>query len=477
MSAWRHEVMDGPSGAIESGVFVDDFRVERVIATRAELYTVVEARGRSGERVALTLLAPSLVGDKEPRRSVLGLARLRASIEHPHMIEFRGAVESRNRVYLVSAPPAHRTLADLLREARLGPDEALRILGQVAGALETAAARGLTHRDLTTQAIGLRQEDESPHALLSDFGIALPPAPGCDLLGLGDGAAYRSPEEVRGQVPEPESNVYSLACILVDSLTGAPPYAYDRPLLTLHAHLVEPPPAVSERRPDLPLALDKVVARAMAKDPRQRYASPAELIRAAAQAIDVEVAVPVIAAPPVERGRVRRAPATGVLPRSVRLTAAWIGVALLASAVSGFAAGGVDWSDDPRPRPTARSQVTQQDQRQDVAYTQRVARVVERLRERRIGARKRLRAARAPAGQAAASRALAEAYRSARAALPPSIARGPGLGRSLHDAERAYRKMAAAARGRNAGEWRAARREALRREAILQRALRTGQLS
>jgi hypothetical protein len=152
-------------------------------------------------------------------------------------------------------------------------------------------------------------------------------------------------------------------------------------------------------------------------------------------------------------------------------------VALLASAVSGFAAGGVDWSDDPRPGPAARSQVTQQDQRQDVAYTQRVARVVERLRERRIGARKRLRAARAPAGQAAASRALAEAYRSARAALPPSIARGPGLGRSLHDAERAYRRMAAAARGRNAGEWLAARREALRREAILQRALRTGQLS
>jgi hypothetical protein len=185
----------------------------------------------------------------------------------------------------------------------------------------------------------------------------------------------------------------------------------------------------------------------------------------------------VIAAPPVERKRVRLAPARVVVPRSVRRTTAWTGVALLASAVSGFAAGGVDWSGDSRPVPAPRSQAPQEDRRQEVAYTQRVARVVERLRERRIEGRRRLRAARAPAGQAAAARTLAEAYRRAREALPPSIARGPGLGRSLHDAERAYRKMAAAARGRDPGAWRVARREAVRREAVLHRALRTGQLS
>jgi hypothetical protein len=185
------------------------------------------------------------------------------------------------------------------------------------------------------------------------------------------------------------------------------------------------------------------------------------------------VEVPVIAAPPMERKRVRRAPAKVVVPRRLRRTTAWIGVALLASVVSGFAAGGVDWSGDPRPLPAATSQAPQQ----EVAYTQRVARVVECLRERRIEARRRLRAARAPAGQAAASRALAEAYRRAREALPPSMARGPGLGRSLHDAERAYQKMVPAARGRDPGAWRVARREALRREAVLQRALRTGQLS
>ena len=450
--------LDRPTRPIESGAFIDSFRVERVIATRADVYTLVEAHGPDGEQVALTLIAPSLVGDKKVRRSVLAWARLRASIEHPHLLGFRGAVESRTRLYLVSERAGPRTLGDPLREGRLSDDDALRILGQVAGALETAATRGLTHRDLTPQAISLRDEDEEQgvDALLTDFGIALPPAPGFDLLGLADGAAYRSPEEVRGETPEPESNVYSLACLLVECLTGTTPFPYDRPLLTLHAHIVEPPPQVSER-----------------------YASPAQLMREAAQALGVEVAVPVIGAPAEERNRVRWVSSRPGVARSVRRTTVWVGVALCASVVSGFATGGIDWSGDPRPLPEVRSQAPQ-DRPREATYTQRVTRAVERLRERRVTARRRLRAARRPAGQADAAGALAGAYRGARKALPPPPAGatgGPALDESLRDAERAYRKLATAARGRNRRGWRAARRDARRREAALQRALRTGQLS
>jgi hypothetical protein len=480
MTSLSRTNLNTPTRPIESGASIDSFRVERVIATRPNLYTLVEARGPDGEKVALTLLAPSLVGDKKVRRSVLGLARLRASIEHPHLLGFRGAVESRNRVYLVSEPAGHRTLADLLGEGRLDDEGALRLLGQVAGALETAATRGLTHRDLTPQAIVLRDEDgeQGVDALLTDFGIAVQPAPGCDMLGL-DGAAYRSPEEVRGEAPEPESNVYSLACILFQCLTGATPYRCDRPLLTLHAHIVEPPPPVSKQRPDLPLALDDVVARGMAKDPRDRHSSPAQLIRAAARVLGAEVAVPVIGAPPQERKRVPSAPARSGIPRGVGRATAWVGVALFASAVSGFATGGIDWSGDPRPLPAVRSQAPA-DRLQDAAYTQQVTTAVEHLRERRIAARKRLRAARAPAGQAAAAGALAKAYRATLRALPqlPATARGaPQLGDSLIDAERAYRKLATAARGRRPQAWRVARRQALRREAALQRALRTVRFS
>jgi Protein kinase domain len=468
--------LEGVTRPIESGAVIDSFRVERVIATRADMYTLVEAHGPADEQVALTLLAPSLVGDKKVRRSVLGLARLRASIEHPHVLGFRGAVESGTRVYLVSEPAGPRTLADLLGEGRLDDGDALRILGQVAGALETAATQGLTHRALTPQAISLRDEDgqQGVDAVLTDFGIAVPPAPGCDMLGL-DVAAYRSPEEVRGEAPEPESNVYSLACLLVECLTGTTPFPYDRPLLTLHAHVVEPPPQVSKLRPDLPLALDHVVARGMAKDPHDRYRSPAQLIRAAGQALGIEVPIPVIAPPPEERKRVRRAPARSGVARRVRRTTAWIGVALFASAVSGFATGGVDWSGDPAPRPAARSHAPQ-DQLRDAAYTQRVTTAVDHLRERRVAARRRLRSARRPVGQASAAAGLATAYRDAREALPQGSGQATGergLGESLRHAERSYRKLVAAARGRNPRAWRIARREALRREAALQRALRT----
>ena len=469
-----HEHIDAPAGPTESAVVIDRFRVERVVDTRPDIYTVVEARGPYGERVALTLLAPGLAEDRGLRRRVTGLARLRASIEHPHLVEFRGAVEGRDHLYLVSARPAPRTLADLLSERDPSVAETLRLLGQVAGALETAAARGLTHHDLTPQAIVLDGDGESLRALLTDFGIAIPPAPGCELLGYGDGAGYRSPEEVRGASPDSASNVYSLACILVRCLTGVPPYAYDRPLLTLHAQVVAPPPRVSERNADLPSALDAVVSRGMAKDPRERHPSPGHFIRAAGHALGVDVAVPVIAPPPQEAQRLPVARAGRDIARKAHRPAAWIGLALLASAVSGFATGGVDWSDEPQTRPAVRS-APAPDATPDSAYTHRVSTAVERLRTRRVAARRRLREARRPAGQAATAQALASAYRDARRALPAGPATPtttPHVDDDLREAERAYRKLATAARARRQHAWRAARRQALGREQALRRELR-----
>jgi serine/threonine-protein kinase len=470
----EHEIFDAPAGAIDSGVFVDAFRVERVIDTRPDMYTVVEARRPDGEQVALTLLAPELAQDGNVRRSVLGLARLRASVEHPHLVPFHGAVERRNRVYLVSALPSSRTLADLLREGRLGVADTLHLLGQVAGALETAAARGLTHRDLTPSAIVLEEQDDGLRARLTDFAIAVPPAPGCEMLGYGDGANYRSPEEVRGAAPEPASNVYSLTCILVRCVTGTAAYPYAQPLLTLHAQIVEPPPRVSERSPDLPPALDAVVARGMAKDPRERHSSPAHLIRAAGRALDIDVPVPVIAPPPQERMRLPAAPARRGIARKAHRTTAWIGLALCASAVSGFATGGVDWSGEPQTRPTVRYGAAP-DRLRHFAYTQQVNTAVERLRGRRVAERTRLREARRPVGQAAAAKALANAYRDARQALAagPAIPTGKlQLADGLRNAERAYRQLAAAASARRRHAWRIARREALRREGALRRELR-----
>jgi hypothetical protein len=471
----RHAQTSALSAPITSGVFVDGFRVERVIETLADAYTVVEAEGAEGERVALTLLGPALARDRAVRRSVLGLARLRASIEHPHLLAFRGVVENGNRLYLVGALPPTRTFRDLLGGGPLDTGDALRLLGQVAGALETAAARGLTHRDLTPGAVFVEEDDAG--VLLTDFGIAAPPAPACELLGRGERVHYRSPEELRGEPPGAESNVYSLACMLVRCLTGTQAYPYDRPLLTVHAHMVEPPPRVSDRRPDLPSAVDDVVARGMAKAPGERHPSAAHLVRAAAQALGVDAAVPVVPAPSDERKRMRARRRRSYVARGARRTTAWIGVALGASAVSGFAIGGVDWSGGPPPRAVVRP--AWPDGLQHLAYTQSVTMAVERLRERRVVALRRLRRAERPVGQAAAAEALASAYRDARVLLPrpPEGGGEPRLGDELRKAERAYRKLATAATRRNRRSWRVARGDALRREKALRRELRGGQRS
>ncbi|MGH2746269.1 MAG: serine/threonine-protein kinase, partial [Thermoleophilaceae bacterium] len=327
---------------------VSGYRVERVLSTRLGIHTVVEAVGPDGGRVAITLLDPAVTDDPSQRRQVLELAQTRASIRHPNVIPLIGAHELEDRVGLVSPLTGPRTLADRLESGPLEPDEAVSILSQVASALETAAASGLVHRDLAPESVVFGNV-ESDRVYLGDFGITLPSLPGCELVDATHGIDYCSPEEVRGEPLEPESNVYSLACILVECLTGAPPYPYDRPLLTLHAHVVEPPPLVSARRPDLPGAFDDVIVRAMAKDPRERFRSPGLLMRAVGEVLGLEVTVPVLIPSRTQdetRARSRARPK----PRP-RRTRRGIGLVVPVVAVCGFAIGLVDWSAPPGPAP------------------------------------------------------------------------------------------------------------------------------
>jgi Protein kinase domain len=450
---------------------VNGYRVERVLSTRLGIHTVMEAVDPDGHHVALTLLDAAVTEDPRLRRHVLRLARTRASIDHPNVLPLLGTHELENRVGLVSVLAGPRTLADRLETGPLEPDEALRILCQVAGALETAAAHGLVHRDLAPKSIVLA-DGEPDRVFLGDFGITMPPLPGCELVDAAEGIDYSSPEEVRGEPLEPESNVYSLACILVECLTGAPPFPYDRPLLTLHAHVVETPPSVSERRPGLPAALDEVIARAMAKDQRERFRSPGRLMRAVGEALGLEVTAPVLVPPRVEGlapARPRRRPR----PRP-RLLGGRLRLALTAVALCGFVAGVVDWSAPPASSGADRVPAAAE-RAQRAEHIEAVGDAVRRLDARRVALRRELRRARRPAGQAAAARALAAAYGDTREALPGPAVAIPGAGRiaeRLRETERAYRRLASAARSRDRRAWRVARRATVRREAGLERALR-----
>jgi hypothetical protein len=512
------EQMTEVESPVAPGAVVDGYRVERVITVREGSHTLVEATAPSGQRVTLKLLADPLEG-KELRRRAANLARVQASIAHPHVLSILDDGKSRERFCFGGAPAGSVSLADRLRDAPLPPTEAVVLLSQLAGALETARRRGLVHRALTPAAVVVTTE-EPPRALLTDFGIAVPDAPGCESAESVEDSDYRSPEELRGEPPTPQSTVYSVACILVACLTGAPPYPYHRPLLAVHAHLKEPPPRLSERNRDLPQELDEVVGKALAKRPGDRYGSPVALMRAVQRALGIMAPIPgpsaakrqesttpapepaavpsaepeeapappepepEYAARPHKPGGARRwrsrsrgarherargwATARGMLPT-------WAGIALLASALAGFAAG--NGGSEDRKRPVAAAPAAVEQTSRPVAESRRptVGPVVERLEKRRAVARRRLRAARRPAGQAAIATHLARIYRDAGRSLlrsPAKAGQNEQLADRMRAVERAYGRLARAAR-RGPRAWRLASAEVLDSERDLELLLRT----
>jgi Protein kinase domain len=532
---------------VPAGTVVDGYRVERIIAVREGLHTLAEATAPSGERVTLKLLADPLEG-KDLRRRAAKLARVQASIAHPHVLSILDDGKSREHFCLSGAPANAVTLEDRLRDGPLEAKEAVTLLSQLAGALETARRRGLVHRALTPAAV-IVTADEPARALLTDFGIAVADGAGCERGEAVEDADYRSPEEIRGEPPTPESTVYSLGCILVTCLTGAPPYPYYRPLLAVHAHLVEAPPRVSERNPDLPHELDEVVARALAKDPQERYGSPVALMRAVQRAVGMVAPIPGPSAPrrqeaakPEKRvapAPTSRAPEPGPAPAAPerepagvaapakepakeparepakppvkapagadhgarsrtpkrprrwrrrargarhertggwgtvrRLAPTWAGIALIASALAGFATG--NGSADQNKTPAAPAAAERPARPVAEAPKPNVGPVVKRLERRRAAARQRLRAARLPAGQAAVATYLAGVYADARG----SLQRAPGtsdqeakLAAQMEAVESAYRELARAPR-RGSSAWRLASEKVLERERDLELLLR-----
>jgi serine/threonine-protein kinase len=422
------------------------------------------------------------------------------------MLRLLRSVDDGQRLHLQALPPGATTLAERRRSDPPSAQQSLTLLGQVAGALETARGRGLVHRQLSPRAIFVTAADP-PQALLTDFGIGAPRARACELAAAVEDAPYRAPEEIRGEQPDARSNVYALACILVECLTGEPPFTHERPLLTLQAHLTEPPPRLSERMPDLPEALDAVVATALAKDPRERQASPGALVRAADEALGLHVPIPVVrerrkpkpapararpvapapaparapAPTPVAAAVATPAPAPAVkqrrraarpfrIPALVpRGAAAVAALALMGSALAGFATGTAGGSEERGP---TRAAAPEPAAAATVSYP-RVDRVIDRLNARRSAARRRLRAADTRGEQAAAAKALEDAYRDAYDGMKPRTGARAELAGQLDAVAEAYGLLVAAARSADADTWRAARARTLDRERDLELMLRT----
>jgi len=265
-------------GAVFSG-----HKIEAVVG-RGGMGVVYRAQQVAlGRTVALKVIAPELLDDPTTKARFLREARAGASIEHPHVIPLLHADETDGVAYLVMRFVDGDDVRTLVRRTGpLEPERAATIGAQVGEALDAIHAAGLVHRDIKPANVLLGSGD---HVYVSDFGLAKE--------ALSRGSETRSgqwvgtldfvaPEQIRGERVDARTDVYALGGLLFYMLTGTAPFSdHEGDGAKLWAHLSETPPPVSSLRPDLPAAFDGVLARAMAKDPDERYPSAGDLGRAA----------------------------------------------------------------------------------------------------------------------------------------------------------------------------------------------------
>ncbi|GAA2240712.1 MULTISPECIES: serine/threonine-protein kinase [Kitasatospora] len=258
---------------------------------------------RLGRPVAIKLLAPELARNDVFRQRFARESRAAAAIDHPHIVPVYEAGEANGVLYIAMRYVAGRDLRALLdRQGRLSVPQTARITAQIASALDAAHAHDLVHRDVKPGNILIAEgpDAERPeHAYLTDFGLTKKSLSLSGLTSVGQFVGtldYVAPEQISGRPVDGRCDLYSLGCVVFEALTGAPPFRRDDDLALLWAHLHDPAPLLTSRRPDLPRALDPVLARALAKTPEERYDSCLGFVaalRAAAERGD-RAAVPVI---------------------------------------------------------------------------------------------------------------------------------------------------------------------------------------
>lgn len=275
------------------GTELAGYRIESLLGWGGMSVVYLAEDPRLKRRVALKLLAANLAEDESFRVRFLRESELAASIDHPNIIPVYEAGTTDDLLFIAMRYVEGRDLKERLQRGRLDPADAIGILAQVASALDAAHARGLVHRDVKPSNVLLdagARPDGSDHVYLADFGLTKRVT---EDAGIGDDGHllgtidYVAPEQIAGEESDGRADVYSLGCVLYECLVGQPPFRRDSDLAVVFAHLETEPPPPSEQRPELPAALDGVIARALAKEPEQRYPSCRELARAAlAVAVD-----------------------------------------------------------------------------------------------------------------------------------------------------------------------------------------------
>ncbi len=227
--------------------------------------------------VAIKVLDPSLAVDAALEEQFLQEARTIAAAEHPHIVPLYAAESTGGLLYLVMRLLPGQSLEDRIGKGKLSAAEAARIALECAGALAAAHGVGVVHRDIKPANILL---DASGNATVTDFGIALVTSrPARELAGSTAGTPhYMSPEQSLGEQVDGRSDVYALGVVLYEMLTGALPFPGRNVTEVIAKHISAPIPKVSEREPETPVALVRLVDHMLAKDPATRPTA-AELVK------------------------------------------------------------------------------------------------------------------------------------------------------------------------------------------------------
>jgi serine/threonine-protein kinase len=274
---------------------------------------------RLDRSVALKILAPELARDAAFRQRFLREMRAAAAVDHPHIVPVFDAGDAEGNLYIAMRYVSGLDMRTLLdRERTLPAVRTAHIVTQVASALDEAHSHGLVHRDvkpgnmLLGRVAGSGQPD---HVYLSDFGLSKQSLSQVSITSTGEFLGtldYMAPEQIESGQVDGRADQYSLACTAYEMLAGEPPFRREQGLAVMWAQMSTPAPPLTSKRPDLPPAVDEVMARALAKTPADRYRTCgdfAEALRAACR-IRLDDAVPTAPGapagrPPTEMAQIR----------------------------------------------------------------------------------------------------------------------------------------------------------------------------
>jgi serine/threonine-protein kinase len=238
-----------------------------------------------GRTVAVKVLRAEMAADPAYQERFRRESRVAARLQEPHVIPVHDFGDIDGVLYIDMRLVEGGSLKDeLLANGPLGPTRAASIIAQVAAALDAAHADGLVHRDIKPENVLLTPDG---FAYLVDFGIAHGGGdPSMTTTGLVIGScAYMSAERISGGQVGPSADVYSLTCLLYECLTGRPPFESAELNQLMFAHVFSQPPRPSIMRRGINRAFDDVIARGMAKQPADRFASAGELAKATTAAV------------------------------------------------------------------------------------------------------------------------------------------------------------------------------------------------